>query len=137
MYSYLQIILDLRHVHCSMFVRTQCILNDHELLEGTKNRAIICALVASALQQVADVAQFNLVYRHFELCSYLLDRPNDHLVGFITGYALAFMLDTPGSLPHSLLNCAAVVFCIRSVACCAQCLRTATPLLGWLPQGAV
>ena len=81
-----------------MFGRTQCILNDHEFLEGTKNRAIICALVASAFQQVADIAQFNLVYRHFELCSYLLDRPHDHLVGFITGYALAFMLDTPVSL---------------------------------------
>ena len=48
-YSYLRNILDLRHLHCSMFDRTQCILNDHEFLEGTKNRAIICALVASAL----------------------------------------------------------------------------------------
>ena len=90
-----------------MFGRTQCILNDHEFLEGTKNRAIICALVASAFQQVADIAQFNLVYRHFEICSCLLDRPNDHLVGFITGYALAFMLDTPVGLP-SATNCAAL-----------------------------
>ena len=72
----------------------------HEFLERTKNRAIICALVASALQQVADIARFDLVCRHVEIRSYLFDRPNDHLVGFITGYALAFMLDTPVGLPH-------------------------------------